>query len=124
MPRRCAASRKPLADHLERRVREQLASALQTHVRQINVRRYSGDLFEQPREVILREVCRSGDLLKRKLGSVKDANLLRHDPDTLVAMVADAQRLIEWYRKHAAQLEQELRDLDLLRYCKPILPLG
>jgi len=46
--------------------------------------------------------------LRRKLGSVKDANLLRHDPDALVAMVAEAQRLIEWYGTRVKQLERDL----------------
>ena len=85
--------------------------------RALNAERRSAKLVEQLRAArgdtrrarMARDEARS--LLKRKLGSVKDANLLRHDPDTLVAMVADAQRLIEWYRKHAAQLEQELRQL-------------
>ena len=46
--------------------------------------------------------------LARKLDSVKDANLLRHDPDALVAMVAEAQRLIGWYGTRVKQLEGDL----------------
>ncbi|HEX9547106.1 MAG TPA: hypothetical protein VF942_07195 [Acidimicrobiales bacterium] len=46
--------------------------------------------------------------LRRKLGTVNDAKLLRDDPDALLATVAKAERLIEWYRRRLKQLEREL----------------
>jgi len=82
--------------------------------RALNAERRSAKLVEQLRASrgdtrrarMARDEARS--LLKRKLGSVKNANLLRHDPDALVAMVAESQRLIGWYGKRVKQLEHEL----------------
>jgi hypothetical protein len=39
---------------------------------------------------------------------VKDASTLRHDPDALLAMLAEAQRLLDWYRNRLKQVEREL----------------
>jgi hypothetical protein len=46
--------------------------------------------------------------LRRKLGTVKNAGALRSDPDALLAMLAEAQRLIDWYRTRVKQLERDL----------------
>jgi hypothetical protein len=50
-------------------------------------------------------------LLRHKIGVAKDAQLLRDDPDALIALVADERRLLDWYREKVRQLEHEVRGL-------------
>ena len=38
-------------------------------------------------------------LLKRKLALAKDAELLRGDPDALLAIIAEQRALLAWYRR-------------------------
>ncbi|HUR17902.1 MAG TPA: hypothetical protein VMZ51_03065 [Acidimicrobiales bacterium] len=46
--------------------------------------------------------------MRRNLGPVKSADALRHDPDALLAKLAEAQRLIAWYRQRVKERERDL----------------
>src|SRR5580765_4925314 len=66
------------------RLCKQLAGALQPQVSQIDVRRNSADLFEEPREMIFREIGRGCNLLNRNLASKVVVHELNRTPQTPV----------------------------------------